>query len=141
LAHGILALTAGSKSIHSCIFARPFQRTSEAWKMLICSDRYRGSNGFKSKDHLRQHIRNYHHIDAEAHDSLADDSARHSRPFEGCDKTGVNRFETEKLMKIHFKKEHPSPYQCSFPGCDRVDTKGWMRERDMVKHTKKVHEI
>jgi len=103
--------------------------------------KYRGNNGFKRKDHLRQHIRNYHHIDADAQDPNADGSVGHSCPFEGCDKTGLNGFETEKLMKVHLKKEHPSPYQCSYRGCDRVGTKGWMRERDMIKHMKKVHDV
>jgi general transcription factor IIIA len=102
--------------------------------------RYRGTNGFKRKDHLHQHIRNYHHIDTNAQDPNISYSAGHSCPFEDCDKTGANAFETEKLMKVHLKKEHPSPFQCSYPGCDRVGTKGWMRERDMVKHMKKVHE-
>jgi len=103
--------------------------------------KYRGNNGFKRKDHLRQHIRNYHHIDADAQDPNTDDSVGHSCPFEGCDKIGLNGFETEKLMKVHLKKEHPSPYQCSYPGCDRVGTKGWMRERDMAKHMKKAHDV
>lgn len=100
--------------------------------------KYRGDNGFKRKDHLRQHIRNYHHIDANAQDPNTDESAGHPCTFEGCDKTD---FETEKLMKIHLKKEHPSPYQCSYPGCHRIGTNGWMRERDMVKHMKKNHEV
>ena len=53
----------------------------------------------------------------------------------------MNGFETEKLLKMHLKKDHRSAFQCSSPGCDRVGTKGWMRQRDMVKHMKKVHGI
>ncbi|PMD27996.1 hypothetical protein NA56DRAFT_153501 [Hyaloscypha hepaticicola] len=94
--------------------------------------KYRGDNGFKRMDHLRQHIRNYHHIDVDAQDVNADGSTGHSCPFEGCNKTGSNAFQTEKLLKVHLKKEHPSPFQCSYPGCDRVGTKGWFRERDMT---------
>jgi general transcription factor IIIA len=103
--------------------------------------RYRGDNGFKRRDHLRQHIRNYHHIDVDTQDIDADGSAGHPCPFEGCNKRGLNAFETEKLLKAHLKKEHPSPFQCSYPGCDRVGTKGWFRERAMVMHMKKVHDV
>jgi hypothetical protein len=44
-------------------------------------------------------------------------------------------------LKVHLKKEHPSPFQCPEAGCDRIGTKGWFRERDMVKHMKKAHGI
>ncbi|KAF4611365.1 hypothetical protein G7Y89_g15648 [Cudoniella acicularis] len=134
--------------------------------------KYRGSNGFKRKDHLRQHIRNYHRIDdlpqgskffvfgcqAEAckyrwngelrsPEQLANHMREHHQTlvyvckYAGCDRVGMNGFDTEKLLKMHLKKEHPAPYQCPHSGCDRVGLKGWMRERDMVKHMKKVHEI
>ncbi|KAE9379950.1 hypothetical protein N431DRAFT_122026 [Stipitochalara longipes BDJ] len=103
--------------------------------------KYRGANGFKRKDHLRQHIRNYHHIDDSPRGSNADESAGHACTFDGCDKTGLNAFETEKLLKVHLKKEHPSPYQCSYPGCHRIGTNGWMLERAMVKHMKKDHDV
>jgi general transcription factor IIIA len=53
----------------------------------------------------------------------------------------MNGFETERLMKAHLKKSHPSEFQCSEPGCDRVGTKGWMRKRDMVKHMKNAHGV
>jgi hypothetical protein len=46
-----------------------------------------------------------------------------------------------KLLKVRLKKDHPSPYQCSYPGCHRIGTHGWMREWDMVKHMKKNHDV
>lgn len=108
---------------------------------LIEVARYRGESGFKRKDHLAQHIRNYHHIDLNAQDPNNENPEDYSCTFEGCEKTGFNAFESEKLLKAHLKKEHPSPYQCSYPGCHRIGTKGWMRERDMVKHMRKEHDV
>lgn len=135
---------------------------------------YRGSNGFKRKDHLRQHIRNYHHIEdagnqsGSSHFACRDKACKYdnggafalktleqltdhmvqshgSSPYvcqdKSCDRVLMNGFETDKLLKLHLKKDHPSAFQCSYPGCDRVGTKGWIRERDMVKHMKKVHGI
>jgi general transcription factor IIIA len=107
-------------------------------KMLTEIHRYR-DHGFKRKDHLRQHIRNYHHIEADSLGLNVEDAVGQFCPFDDCDKSGLNSFENEKLLKAHLKKEHPSPYQCSYPGCGRIGTKGWMRKRDMVKHMKKVH--
>jgi hypothetical protein len=53
----------------------------------------------------------------------------------------VNAFESKKLLQLHLKKDHDSPFQCSQFGCHRVGTKGWMRHTDMVKHLKKVHGV
>ena len=138
--------------------------------MLTWSSSYRGNNGFKRKDHLKQHIRNYHRIETEeklihaceyddckdSYGSLkvftvfeqfanhmldAHNSSAYVCQFDGCDRVGLNGFENDKLRKLHLKKEHPSPFQCQHPGCDRVGKKGWMRERDMVKHMKNAHGI
>ena len=100
--------------------------------------RYRGSNGFKRKDHLRQHVRNYHHIGLD--EPVQGSPSAYPCDFEGCDKVGPNAFETEKLLKNHLRKDHPSPFQCSHPGCDRVGTNGWFRVRDMVRHVRQKHE-
>ncbi len=85
-------------------------RANQAEPSLINGHRYRGDNGFKRMDHLRQHIRNYHHIDVNAQEVDADESAGLSCPFEACNKSGVNAFETEKLLKVHLKKQHPPPF-------------------------------
>lgn len=123
---------------------------------------YRGKNGFKRKDHLTQHIRNYHRIHVERAFRCPLDcfshwqkcatlelltkhaqSAHQSLPFVckemGCDRVGMNGFENDQLLKVHVKENHLPPYQCWFPGCDRVGEKGWKRARDMVKHMEKKH--
>ncbi|KAH7336261.1 hypothetical protein BKA65DRAFT_506006 [Rhexocercosporidium sp. MPI-PUGE-AT-0058] len=99
--------------------------------------KYRGSNGFKRMDHLRQHIRNYHHINPDAHSEV--NQSGYPCDFENCDRVGMSAFDTEQLLKAHLRKEHPSPFQCSHPGCERVGTKGWFRKSDMVRHMRKKH--
>ncbi|KAN0119341.1 hypothetical protein V8E51_001549 [Hyaloscypha variabilis] len=149
----------GQETMHSAYVCRYPECTSEATRSAEMSRhhlthrkstprhacphcrKYRGENGFKRKDHLRQHIRNYHHIDVDGDQAMVSDPIMHSCPFEGCDKTGFNAFDNVKLLKVHLKKDHPSPYQCSYPGCHRIGTNGWMRERDMVKHMKKDHDV
>jgi general transcription factor IIIA len=102
--------------------------------------RYRGDNGFKRKDHLRQHIRNYHHIDD---DVISTDQEQvtisFNCPREGCGRIDMNGFESKKLLTVHLKKDHPSPFQCSEIGCHRIGTNGWLRRTDMIKHMKKAH--
>ncbi|KAH6680294.1 hypothetical protein B0J14DRAFT_578303 [Halenospora varia] len=129
--------------------------------------KYRGENGFKRKDHLRQHIRNYHHIDdfspdrrllqckedscdwplnrsdiletLTEHMLLKHQSSAFVCKHEGCDRVGMNGFDQNKLLSEHQKKEHPSPFQCAHPGCERIGNNGWKRQRDMVKHMQKFH--
>ncbi|EHL00760.1 hypothetical protein M7I_3146 [Glarea lozoyensis 74030] len=71
------------------------------------------NKGFKRKDHLRQHIRDYHHID-EAITATEQEQVPtvFNCPREGCDRIDMNGFES---------------------------INGWLRGTDMIKHTKKAH--
>ncbi|EPE26637.1 C2H2 and C2HC zinc finger [Glarea lozoyensis ATCC 20868] len=102
--------------------------------------KYQGNKGFKRKDHLRQHIRDYHHID-EAITATEQEQVPtvFNCPREGCDRIDMNGFESKKLLTVHLKKDHPSPFQCPEPGCHRIGINGWLRGTDMIKHTKKAH--
>lgn len=120
---------------------------------------YRGKNGFRRKDHLRQHIRKYHRMEdyelsglcQECYftytslEELADhmlqkhQSSAYLCIGKGCDRTGMNGFASGKELKAHVREDHSSTFQCSFLGCDRIGTKGWIRERDMDKHMEKKH--
>ncbi|TGO23816.1 hypothetical protein BPAE_0121g00330 [Botrytis paeoniae] len=153
----------------------PEDITAESWQEFVDWDaanpvdmgtEYRGNNGFKRKDHLRQHIRNYHKIESPTSFERCvicwgrttwkvlnsiDELAQHmfiehnSSAFicdkVSCDRVGLNGFETKKLFQDHIKKEHPSPFQCTHPGCDRVGSKGWFRERDQKKHMFQKHGV
>ncbi|KAJ5058630.1 hypothetical protein J3E72DRAFT_196388, partial [Bipolaris maydis] len=109
--------------------------------------KYRGSNGFKRRDHLTQHIRNYHHI--------GEDGSRRYSTFEcfwcpiiGCsdhkdspNNVGKSRaFYVSKEYIKHLRTVHDqSDFPCPQPGCDRVNSKGYFRKADLRNHLRKVH--
>jgi hypothetical protein len=113
--------------------------------------KYRGENGFKRKDHLMQHLRNYHHI---GEDSANKDHRRNSCRHKDCEayRDGAwyswgpkPDFKHHSFQKIsdytaHMRKVHnESPFPCSFLGCSKVEGKGYFRKRDLIKHQQKVH--
>ncbi|KAH8743862.1 hypothetical protein F5882DRAFT_313340 [Hyaloscypha sp. PMI_1271] len=125
---------------------------------------YRGTRGFKRKDHLVQHMRNYHrmedytpingvcrergcHFRYITLGSLTEHmlEVHHSLTYvcreANCDRVGMNGFENDKDLKSHVKSDHISAYQCTQSGCDRIGSNGWKRKRDMVKHIEKVHGV
>ena len=131
---------------------------------LIISHSYRGKDGFKRKDHLVQHMRNYHKMEDYAPingvcresycyfryialDGLAKHmlETHHSSPYvcrePNCDRVGMNGFENVKDLKAHEKDTHVSEFQCTQSTCDRIGNNGWKRKRDMVKHLQKAHGI
>ena len=120
--------------------------------------KYRGHNGFKRKDHLTQHIRNYHHVE------LNDDGRsmvlplKHARcPHEEClqhgnrnrsdkndywsiAKDGEPPFKTQSALTNHLKLVHDeSPFPCMKAGCTRVGGRGYSRKCDLFKHVKREH--
>lgn len=106
--------------------------------------RHRGANGFKRKDHLTQHLRNYHHIGV-------DDVSGNSRscPHGDCPewKPAGTRGDQHAFQKgsdyiAHMRKVHKeSEFPCTEPGCDRTGPKGYFRMRDFQKHKLKAHGI
>lgn len=110
--------------------------------------KHRGVNGFKRKDHLTQHLRNYHHI--------GEDEARgnalfggKSCPHKGCPEwrpesvyAELNAFQKVSEYTKHMKKVHDeSPFPCPELGCDRIGGKGYFRRRDLFRHQKKEHSM
>ena len=109
--------------------------------------KYRGSNGFKRRDHLMQHVRNYHHIGE-------DDRNEHRGFGRGwCPKTGCSHhqepphkigekfaFSTSTEYIKHRRTIHDeSDFPCPQPGCDRINGKGYFRKADLRNHLRKVH--
>ncbi|KAF2838339.1 hypothetical protein M501DRAFT_920821, partial [Patellaria atrata CBS 101060] len=92
--------------------------------------KYRGINGFKCRDHLTQHLRNYHHI-GESDGSFQGKSChhqncehyreKHDRPWESG-----QVFQKSSDYHTHMRKVHDeTPYPCKAPGCVRVWGKGY----------------
>jgi uncharacterized Zn-finger protein len=109
--------------------------------------KYRGTNGFKRKDHLTQHLRGYHHIgEAEASKSSMGYSCTEQDCFEyrelyGPWQTG-HAFTKRPDYVQHMKDVHDtSEFPCPEPGCERVGAKGYFRRADIRAHLKKVHDI
>lgn len=106
--------------------------------------------GFKRKDHLVQHLRNYHH-----HHIGEDDGRNRSRkscPHKDCPEYSKNpkrfhpfypynhAFKKAADYTAHMRKFHDeSDFPCLAPNCNRVKGKGYFRERDLIKHQRKEH--
>ncbi|KAF2123107.1 hypothetical protein BDV96DRAFT_14387 [Lophiotrema nucula] len=135
---------------------RNHQEDASRFPCKLCK-KYRGSNGFKRKDHLTQHMRGYHHVEEESYDPDF---------FRGCPYTecpqhwkGFDReiksysdyyyyysrrdqapFKKPSELLEHRRKVHDeSDFPCPQAGCERVGGKGYFRKADLRFHLKKVH--
>ncbi|KAF7954203.1 hypothetical protein EAE96_005332 [Botrytis aclada] len=100
---------------------------------------YRGSNGFKRKDHLRQHISNYHKIEVNYTGN------KYESPFR-C-KLYNCRYSTRSQdlrslddLTQHMLVEHnSSAFVCDRVSCDRVGLNGFDTQKLFLDHIKKEH--
>lgn len=108
--------------------------------------KYRGSKGFKRRDHLTQHVRNYHHIDQDK--PIETIHERRWCPKEECPESrptfttynSPGAFASSKEWIKHMRTVHDdSGFPCPRPGCDRVNGKGYFRKADLRAHLRKVH--
>jgi hypothetical protein len=122
------------------------QEEAERFPCKYCK-KYRGTNGFKRKDHLNQHVRGYHHI---GEDEALKSSTGFSCTEKDCSEyrelnhkwdTGHAFTKRPDYVK-HMKTVHDtSEFPCSEPGCERVGAKGYFRIADIRAHLRKVHNI
>jgi hypothetical protein len=121
--------------------------------------RHQGENGFRRADHLKQHIREYHHHDVEDGGSSESSEARLKYLFPICSHLDCPQYRAPEFQQLprsvkeatkpfakqsdytrHMRDEHN---ECSFPcdvqGCARVGRKGYFREKDLLKHRKEQH--
>ncbi|RAL65918.1 hypothetical protein DID88_005580 [Monilinia fructigena] len=103
---------------------------------------YRGNNGFKRKDHLRQHISNYHKI--ETINYIGDIQLS---PF-GCKQAGCASYAARKTQNLrsldeltqHMLNQHnSSAFICDKESCDRVGLNGFDTKKLLQAHIKKDH--
>ncbi|CZR70122.1 uncharacterized protein PAC_20023 [Phialocephala subalpina] len=123
---------------------------------LYCS-KYSGSNAFHRRDHLIQHLRNFHHHadPDETHDLQIsfhqkrparkriptcphDGCAYHSQPSTASLFSGNSQqlvFQTQKEYTKHLREVHnESRFPCPALRCDRIGGKGYFRKKDLLKH-------
>ncbi|KAF7898192.1 hypothetical protein EAF00_004638 [Botryotinia globosa] len=102
---------------------------------------YRGNNGFKRKDHLKQHIRNYHKIETNYTGSI------YGSPF-SCRHDNCHSFfaiRTQNLRSLddltqHMLAEHnSSAFICDKVSCDRVGLNGFDTKKLLQDHFKNDH--
>lgn len=112
--------------------------------------RHRGVNGFKRKDHLTQHLRNYHHIQPESSQgwrlvyACSHDDCRDYRPEspkeESLREDFGYPFKTLAARTKHLKEVHnESKFPCPVPLCEKVGGQGYERKSDLVKHINAKH--
>lgn len=102
-------------------------------------NRHRGRHGFKRRDRLTQHLRNYHHFNEEEAPGVGK-----SCPHRDCpvyrELSEEHTFKKSSEYTAHMRKAHDeSPFPCPKPGCNRVGGKGYFRELDLMKHQKREH--
>ncbi|TLD29610.1 hypothetical protein E2P81_ATG05904 [Venturia nashicola] len=97
-------------------------------------DKYSGENGFKRKDHLQQHLSNFHN--KELYPKFCDHTDCQVKAIAVPQKA----FESMKEYRTHLREVHDqTPFPCDWPGCERKGRKGYSRERDLEAH-KKTHQ-
>ncbi|KAF4614320.1 hypothetical protein G7Y89_g15417 [Cudoniella acicularis] len=122
---------------------------------------HRGANGFHRKDHLSQHLRNYHHqgdIDQKS-EEFSDSSPRRQYLFPICSFSDCPQYRDHSFNQLplsvrekekpfpsqsaytkHMREEHNyCPFPCDVGGCDRVGRRGYFREKDLIKHRQQDH--
>ncbi|KAI4938755.1 uncharacterized protein J4E92_000036 [Alternaria infectoria] len=124
---------------------RTHREDSKRFPCKYCK-KYRGKNGFKRKDHLTQHVRNYHHIGEGDQVCKLDDrkwcpkkECPESRPA-SVDDWQQGAFATSKEWVKHMRTVHDeSGFSCPQAGCDRINGKGYFRPADLRIHLRKAH--
>jgi hypothetical protein len=134
--------------------------TDPKYPCIYCR-RHRGAEGFRRKDHLTQHIRNYHHheVDEPVTGLPSKPKSRLRYSFPVCPHLGCPHYRDEAFKQLprsvqqetkpfssmsvytkHMREEHD---ECSFPcdvsGCNRVGWRGYFREKDLMRHRKEQH--
>ncbi|KAF7952022.1 uncharacterized protein EAE97_001519 [Botrytis byssoidea] len=102
---------------------------------------YRGNDGFKRKDHLRQHIRNYHKIETNYTGNI------YGSPFlckhANCQDYGMPKSQNLRSLDDltqHMLVEHnSSAFICDKMSCDRVGLNGFDTKKLLQDHIKKDH--
>lgn len=107
--------------------------------------KYQDENGFIRRDHLTQHLRNFHRI-GEPQMSGKNRCCPHrscpmyrERLYQGTD-VNDGPFRTSSEYIAHMRTIHDeSPLPCPVPGCTRVGGRGYFRESDLLRHQRNCH--
>ncbi|KAH7160614.1 hypothetical protein EDB81DRAFT_755255 [Dactylonectria macrodidyma] len=164
--HSPFACTCGSRFSRRDVLVRHLKTKNNARPQHPCPfcKRHRGKSAFHRKDHLKQHVDEYHKIDIEERlpemKSLGLVSTRSKDVIAfGChipdcrDYRDVHFYvqsdqeqkETAPFTKYsqytkHLKAMHETTrFPCPVPGCDRVGGKGFQRGKALISHHQSTH--
>jgi hypothetical protein len=118
---------------------------------------HRGPNGFRRLDHLKQHIRNYHHLEMEDANTGAESRLKYTFPV--CSHHGCPQYRNKAFQQLprksqaenkpfnsqsaytkHMRDEHNEcTFPCDVPGCSRIGRRGYFREKDLLNHRRQEH--
>ncbi|KAF7550765.1 hypothetical protein G7046_g7921 [Stylonectria norvegica] len=115
--------------------------------------KHRGENGFRRRDHLRQHVRGYHKFDVEKkvprrryNGIPTERDCPHVECIEHMPSAAhfINGFPMPFKLRSafikHMKEVHDeTPHPCEILGCDRVGAKGFATETGFLKHRQAKH--
>jgi len=122
--------------------------------------RFSGLGAFSRQDHLTQHLRSYHNIEAVGGTGNRQTSRANEIfcPHEECSNhhtTESNslfsralpssrpsgKFKSQKHFTRHLREVHDeSPFPCQVLNCKRIDGRGFFRKRDLLKHQRQYHQ-
>jgi hypothetical protein len=106
---------------------------------------------------LKQHIRNYHHLEMDEAITGAESRLKYSFPvcshadcphyrdevFKGLPRkmqAKLKPFVSQSAYTKHMREEHNEcVFPCDVPGCNRIGRRGYFREKDLLNHRRQEH--
>ncbi|KAH6996991.1 hypothetical protein EDB80DRAFT_138629 [Ilyonectria destructans] len=160
--HSPFACTCGRRFSRSDVLARHLKTKNNTQPQHPCPycKRHRGRSAFRRRDHLKQHIVEYHKFDNEETIPCIKSSKVEWSPFIGVcaeptcpDYRDISFYclsdseqkKTRPFLKYseyskHRKDVHSiTPFPCTASGCGRVGAKGYLREKDLTNHHRSMH--
>ncbi|KAL6413993.1 AMP-binding enzyme [Ilyonectria robusta] len=161
-AHSPFACTCGRRFARSDILTRHLKTKNNTQPQHPCPycKRHRGKSAFHRRDHLKQHIVEYHKFDnEETIPCIKSSKSQRFPPIGVCHEPTcpdyrdtsfyfLSRFERNKMapfLKLseynkHMRDAHSiTPFPCPASGCGRVGAKGYIREKDLMNHHRSMH--
>ncbi|KAH8663291.1 hypothetical protein BGZ61DRAFT_522982 [Ilyonectria robusta] len=143
LGHSPFACTCGGRFSRSDVLARHVKSKEVGQPQYPCHfcNRHQGEAAFRRRDHLTQHLVQYH-----KHDLASNIQAPPSGfasvptcPHLECFPSQWS-FTTNAGYYRHMRSVHQeTPFECTVPNCDRVGAKGYFREKDLSNHCRSKH--
>lgn len=143
LGHSPYACTCSGRFSRSDVLARHVKSKEVGQPQYPCHfcNRHQGETAFRRRDHLTQHLVQYH-----KHDPASNIQAPPSGfasvptcPHLECFPSQWS-FTTNAGYYRHMRSVHKeTPFECTVPNCDRVGAKGYFREKDLSNHCRSKH--